>query len=431
MSNYACVIAKVDAVFPIEKADNIQIAKVLGETVVVGKYVGVGDIGVFFRAGTQLSEAYATNNNLYRDVTKNFDATQSGFFEDSRRVRAQPFLKVKSEAYFAALQSLNFAGDISTLKLGDSFEEFNEVKICNKYISEATQRMMSTKGNKPSSKNKKIRVVPYFEEHVQTNHFNSNLHNITAGDLVSIQSKRHGTSFRVGYNKVIKTLTGWKAFIQKFIPVFVTETYELTVGTRRVVLNNPEADGFHGSEAYRFEVAEELTPYLQKGMSIYGEIVGYVNGKPIMEPHKISKLKDKLYTKKYGDEIVYKYGALENTYKFHIYRITLTTEDGTSVDFTQHQVVEWCKNRGLEPAYDVVKPFIYDGDEEALKLLVSNLTERPEALTEDYHDASHISEGVIIRVDRGTNTPLFLKSKSYAFRVLEGHVEAADPEDAA
>lgn len=427
MSNYQAIIAKVDAVAPIAGADKIQIAKVLGETVVVSKDTPVGYVGVFFAPGTKLEESYCHNNNLYRHSSKNLDNTKTGFFEDAGRVRAQPFLKIKSEGYFATLESLSYTGiDISTLRVGDKFEEINGVKVCSKYLSEASLKKIKEQKSKPA----KAKLAPYFKEHVDTAQFKYDIHKIEKGNLISIQSKRHGTSQRVGYTKVLKQITGWRKWVNKLAPVFPTESYEYVVGTRRVLLGSSDAVGFHGSEQYRYDILEQLKPYLTKGMEIYLEVVGWANEKTIMPKHNISKLKDKAYTAKYGDEIVYKYGATEGTTKFHIYRITLTTDDGNAVDLTQPQLVAWCKDRGLDPAYDVVEPFLYDGDEEKLRALVDQLTERPEVLTEDYHDASHISEGVIIRVDRFTQTPLFLKSKSYAFRVLEGLTEAEDPEDA-
>jgi hypothetical protein len=144
-------------VFPINGADKIQGAKVLGETVVVSKDVGVGYVGAFFCAGTQLSEQYAHENNLYRDKEKNKDVEKAGFFENSRRVRAQPFLKLKSEAYFSNLESLIFAGDISNLKVGDKFEDFNGVNICKKYISE---RALKAIGNKSRLDN--LNTTPIF-----------------------------------------------------------------------------------------------------------------------------------------------------------------------------------------------------------------------------------------------------------------------------
>jgi len=419
MSNYKAIVGKIGTIYPIQGADNIQVAKVLGETVIVSKSLQVGYVGILFVAGTQLSEDYCRNNNLYRNKDKNVDNTKAGFFEDSRRVRAQPFMKIKSDGYFAPLESLSYIDNTYTkLKVGDSFEDISGTNVCKKYLNERAIKALKSQKSKPA----KVKTAPYFREHVDTEQFKHNLHKISKGDLVSIQSKRHGTSQRVGYMKVVSTLPKWKQAVNKVIPVFPTEKYDYLVGTRRVVLDSPDKTGYHGSEAYRFEVANMIFPHLAKGMEVYLEIVGWANGKPIMPPHNIKDLKDKAYSKKYGDQIIYKYGALEGTCKFHIYRVSLTTEDGTTVDYTQHQLAQWCKDHGFDPAFDVVEPFVYDGDEAKLVALVDNLTERPEVLTEDYHDSSHISEGVIVRVDRNTLTPLLLKSKSYVFKILEGIV---------
>jgi hypothetical protein len=227
-------------------------------------------------------------------------------------------------------------------------------------------------------------------------------------------------------------LPKWKQFINKFLPIFPEFKWDYVCGTRRVVLSSPEKEGFHGSEGYRFEWLEFLKPYMTKGMTIYGEIVGYANGKSIMATHSTKDLKNKAISKKYGDHVIYKYGCLEGTNKFHIYRITYTTEDGTHIDMTQAQLVQWCKDRNIEPSYDLVEPFVFDGDYEKLSALVEQLTEREDVLTEDYHDPSHVSEGVIVRVDRGTLTPLFLKSKSFVFKVMEGIAseKEVDVEDA-
>lgn len=118
--------------------------------------------------------------------------------------------------------------------------------------------------------------------------------------------------------------------------------------------------------------------------------------------------------------VTYKYGCKEHQNRVHVYRITLTTDDGTDIDFTQKQLVDWCNARGILPALDVVEPFIFDGDYDALAAKVEQLTERPEVMGEDYIDPTHLSEGVIVRVDRGTTTPLFLKSKNFYFKVMEG-----------
>lgn len=429
MSNYQAIVATITSTAPIPGADNIHMATVLGETVIVSKQWGVGKVGLFFPAGTQLSEAYAKENNLHRDSTLNKDPEKKGFFEASRRVRAQPFLKVKSEGFFAELESVAFAADISVLKVGDRFEGLNGVQIATKYINEKTR---NARANSQVSAKKK-RAVPTFHEHVETEQFKHNVHKLRAGDLITIQTKKHGTSARYGYHQVELTLPKWKQLVNKYIaPVFPTKEWQHVVGTRRVVLDSPDKIGFHGNEQYRYDYLEKLKPFLQKGMTVYGEIVGFANDKPIMATHSTSGLKDKAVQKKYGDTITYKYGCTEGTNKFHIYRITLVNEDGQHIDFTQAQVVAWCAAHGFASSVDLVTPFVYNGDEATLLALVDSLTEREDVLTEDFEDPSHISEGVIVRVDRGTMTPLFLKSKSYRFKVLEGIAQEieVDMEDA-
>lgn len=433
MSNYKAIIAKIDRVTPIPNADRIHLATVLGENVIVSKEWGVGHVGVLFVAGTQLSETFCSNNNLFRDAEKNADKEKKGFFEPSRRVRCQPMLGVRSEAFFADLSSLSFAGDITKLKLNDSFEEFNGVKICNKYLNEKTLRAIGNNNTKARKKD----ATPLFKEHVETAQFKQALQAIQKGDLISIQAKVHGTSQRVAYTKVMNVLPRWKEVINNVVkrfglnPLFAESQMDYVVGTRRVVLSEGK-EGFHGSEQFRYDILDQLKPYLTQGMTLYLEVAGYANGKPIMSTHSTKDLKNKELQKKYGDVITYRYGCKEHENRVHVYRITLTTEDGTDVDFTQAQLVAWCNARGILPALDVVEPFIFDGDYDTLAQKVEALTERPEAFGEDYIDPSHISEGVIVRVDRGTTTPLFLKSKNFYFKVLEGISQEleVDTEDA-
>lgn len=428
--NYTGIVAEIKRVEKIEKADNIHIAYVLGEPVIVSKEWDVGMIGLFFPTDTQLSHEFVSNNNLYRDSEQNVNKEKKGFFESNRRVRAQPFLGVKSCGFFCQLDSLDFTGSTEEYKLGDKIATLNGVEIAKKYVNEKTRRAIGNSGTKKAKKNQ----TPLFVEHVDTDQFKYNIHTIPKGALISIQAKKHGTSFRSAHTKVIHDLPKWKQMINKLIPIFPTESWDFVTGTRRVVLKNEDTnkDGFHGSESYRFEVTEALKPFLSKGMTVYGEILGYVNGKPIMGTHNTEKLKDKAFTKKYGKEMVYRYGNNEGQYSFMIYRITLTTDDGTCVDFTQPQLVQWCEDRGLTPALDVIEPFVYDGDQDKLVELVDMLTERPDVLCEDYTDPTHISEGVIIRVDHTGTRPKFYKSKSFPFKVLEGifKEDNVDVEDA-
>lgn len=164
MSDYSAIIAKIDNVAHIEGADRIQVAFVLGECVVVSKEAKVGDCGVFFQTGSQLSEAYCHHNNLFRDKEKNSDPTKSGFFEKNRHVRAQPFMKVKSQGYFAGLESLDYLKDLPPLFMGDRLSKVGEEILCCKYESEAQKR--AGVANKLKGKKVKKTLVPFFVEHV-------------------------------------------------------------------------------------------------------------------------------------------------------------------------------------------------------------------------------------------------------------------------
>lgn len=422
--NHKAIVAKITEVMPIPGADKIHVAVVLGERVIVSKEWGVGFEGILFPVDVQLSEEFCFENNLYRRSEMNKDKEKKGFFDDNRRVRAQPFLKVKSEGFFAGKECIAYAGD-SNLKLGESFDEVNGKKICQKYLTEKAKIARGNAVTKQAKKN----YAPFFEKHVDSEQFKHYAENIPKGSLLSFHAKVHGTSARMAYTKVSVDLPKWKELVNKLIPVFPTEKWEHVVGTRNVVLQDSNKEGFHGSEQFRFDVMEKVKPFLEQGMTIYGEIAGFANGKPIMPKHSVEVLKDKQFTKKYGKDVTYSYGCKEHEFRFHVYRITYLNHEGENVDFTQAQLEKWCKDRDILATVEVHPPMVYDGDSVKLRALVESLTERPELLTEDYIDPSHVSEGIIIRVDSGKMKPDFYKSKSYAFRCMEGLCKAEDPED--
>lgn len=420
---HKAIVAKIDRTVPIEGADRIQIAFVLGEQVIVSKELEVGYIGVFFPVDLQLSEEYCKQNNLFRDSSLNVDSTKKGFFENTRRVRAQPFMKVRSSGYFAGLDSLDYVGQVK-LKLGDQFDELNGIKICEKYISEkAKQRLANQK-----TKSVKVAQFPSFMKHVDSEQFKHFADRIEKGSILYFHAKVHGTSFRVGYLPKHIELPKWKKKVNRFIPIFKEKEMSYVVGTRNVIIESEEKEGYHGSEGFRFQVAEVLKPFLEEGMTVYGEIAGYANGKAIMPNHDIKALKDKRYTDKYGNVNEYSYGCPEGQFRLHVYRITRETLSGVQVDMSQAELESWCDNRGITRTIDVHPKMVYDGDVEKLRTLVEELTERPDVLTEDYINPNQIGEGIIIRVENGKTTPDFYKSKSFAFRCMEGLVDTMDIE---
>lgn len=426
------IVAAVTAVMEIPGADKIQVAVVLGEQVIVSKDVGVGYVGVFFPVDTQLSEEYCYENNLSRHGAENKNPEKLGFFDSNRRVRAARFLKVKSEGYFAGLESLSYVVDnIIPNELGQTFDEIGKYKICNKYLSQATRDAIE-KAGKTGQKMAKKDFAPLFKKHVESKQFKHEAHMIPVGALLSFHSKRHGTSGRSGITRVAIDLPRWKEiFNAKIMNIFPTEEWKHVVGSRNVTFKPTDEvrEHHHGSDSFRHDVAKQIEPFLENGMTAFYEIVGSVNGKSIMPRHDIKSLKDRAYDKKYGESVTYSYGCKEHEYKWHIYRLTHMTANGDSVDFSQKQMEVFCEANNLPYTLEVSSQEIYDGDIEKLSKKVEYLTERPDVLTEDFTDPAHLSEGIIIRIDHGGMQPKFLKSKSFAFRCCEGQTEALDPED--
>lgn len=429
------IVAKIDKLEEIPGADRIQVAYVLGERVIVSKAKQVGDIGILFPAETQLSEEYCHYNNLYRHSEKNSDPNQKGFFEDNRKVRAMKFLKTKSDAYFADCSSLDYVlrphkVDLGVhINLGDKFKEIDGRKICDKFISPQSRSSIQNRAPK-----KKIET-PLFNQHVDTEQFKYYADKIPVGSLLSFHAKVHGTSARYSHTLVKRPPKNLFERVLCNLGLRNTESWEYVAGTRRVVLweDQREKEGFNGPEAWRFEWLDKLKPYLTRGMTVYGEIAGYANGSPIMAKHDVTTLGDKRYVEKYGKEIVYKYGCPEGTNRFIIYRITYTTADGNELDFTVDQIKHWCETRGFEYTQEIWPRFtLCHGQTEYLKDLVDQVTEQEGDLTECWYDASHIAEGIVIRIDHGGTTPMFLKNKSWAFKVCEGiaNLETLDVEDA-
>jgi hypothetical protein len=62
--------------------------------------------------------------------------------------------------------------------------------------------------------------------------------------------------------------------------------YKILTGSRRVIKDFKESkQGFYNKDDFRFESSEKVAPFLQKGETLFYEIVGYVHGdSPIMPP---------------------------------------------------------------------------------------------------------------------------------------------------
>ena len=355
--NYVATVVKITTLLPLEGCDFVQAAIIMGNQVIVGKDTEVGTIGLYFPVEAQLSKEYLSNNNLYRKAELNVDPEKKGYFEENGRIRCVRFRGHKSEGLFMPLSSLNFLkSEGAGLKENDIFDELDGVEICRKYIIKTKGSNTESKKDKTAKWKSKL-VDNQFRFHEDTSMLYRNLNRIYPDDVIGITYKIHGTSGISSY-VLCKRPIPLREKIGGFLHNIYTRIsslgkqkfrledteYDYIYASRRVIKNeelNPNADHYYGDDIWGI-AHEELKPFLQKGMTFYFEIAGYLpNGGMIQKD--------------------YDYGCKEGEHKIYIYRITYTNPDGKVYEFSTLQVQDFCRKNGLNPV-----PLIFYGKAEEL-----------------------------------------------------------------
>lgn len=457
---YYAYITRLKNVRAHSNADRLKLGDCFGNTVVVSLEYQENQLGIYFPSDGQLSVEFAEHNNLVR---KKDDAGNNigGYMDpDKRNVTAIKLRGEKSDGLFLPLSSLEAFGDIAQLKEGDRIDVFNGHEICKKYIPKKQHRSGTrSEGNK--TRKHKVITAPLFTEHVDTEQLAYNLGAFDYGDIVEITLKMHGTSQRTGYLPVLKGYkrTIWdKIFRREGKPIY---DWGYVTGTRRVVLENYD-NGYYGSNEFREQHSKFFEGKLNKGETVYYEVVGFTtNGTPIMSSCENKKTQDKEFIKQYGQTTVFSYGCSPNGEQkkygnddigvfclvenvpqsdFYVYRMTFKNEDGYEVDYPPEYVRYRCEQMGCK-SVPVFERFMIP---ERSKCRFENrrlatpgeyVMERAEKFIEgpDPIGKTHLREGVVCRI---INRPRFTgyKLKSFNFRVLEGiakvESEAPDMEEA-
>lgn len=413
--SYKLIISKIDSIRKIEGADRIAAATVLGQEVVVGNDYFEGQIVCFAGTDGIFNDEFCIENNLFPTITNG--EKKGGYFAPGKaRIKAQKFKGVKSCGFAFPLSYLKYTGyDLGSLKVGDQFDELNGHKICSKYISEATNRALVNR----AKQGKKTPISLMFHEHKDTEQFRYYLADIPVGAIISLQNKKHGTSFRATYAYQELPLGMFKSLINRFLPIFPTRKREYLLGTRRVVLlpEHETKEGFHGSESFRYDILPLIKNKIPFGYSLYGEITGWANNSPIMPPHSLNKSDFKEILKDYPNPMFFSYGDPQGSKTFSLYHATFSNEDGHKIDLTWPEVKELAHKIGIKHTFELEPEFIYNGNKEELAEKVRSYLDKP-----DPEDPRHYSEGVIIRYTVG-NKVKFLKEKGFYFKLGEGIIK--------
>lgn len=332
--NYAAIVVEIKTIVQLENCDNVQAAIIMGNQVIVGKDIKVGDAGLYFPLECALSKEYLKSNNLYRKPELNEDITKKGYFEENGRIRCVKFRGHKSEGLFMPLNSIQFASKkVEEFELGSSFDELNGVPICSKYIVKQNrtpgQPGTGKKGAGKLAKESKL-IDNQFRFHDDTSMLYKNLHKIKSSDLISITYKMHGTS-GISSKVLCKKPLKWyeKALIKLGVKVVDTE-YDYIYSSRKVIKNpdlNPNAVHYYDADIWGI-AHNEIKDFLQDGMTFYYEIVGYMPSGAFIQGH-------------------YDYGCEMNKHEIRIYRITYTNPSGKVFEFSSKQVQDYCRYNGL------------------------------------------------------------------------------------
>lgn len=351
-NNYCATVVEIKNIIPIENCDNVVHTNIFGNSIIVSKDVKVGDIGLFFPLETKLSNEFLKCNNLYRKQELNIDQTKKGYFEENGRIRCVKFRGNKSEGFFIPLNCIynifmdSGKLDLNWKKIGTEFDELNDIKICEKYIPK--QFNLPSQGNgKQRNKNlvKKFNVLidNQFRLHSDTSQLGKSIHRIKQDDIISITTKLHGTS---GVSSLIlckRKLNLLEKFLIKLgIKIQDTE-YKNIWSSRKVIKNqyvypkNEKIKHFYSEDIWSL-ANNRLKDYLQKGLTFYYEIVGYL-------PYSSGYIQKG-----------YDYGCKEKEFDIYIYRITYTNTDGKVFEWSMYQIQEFCKMNRLKAV-----PLLYYG----------------------------------------------------------------------
>jgi hypothetical protein len=364
-ANYAAIVIEIKTIVALENCDNVQAAIILGNQVIIGKDITVGTIGLYFPLECQLSKEYMSINNLYRkNIGLNADPNSiGGYFEENGRIRCQKFRKNDSEGFFMPIKSVEFTGvNVDELKIGDEFDELNNIEICKKYVVKESRVQGVSVPKEKGRMNIKMKdklVDKQFKFHKDTILLYKNVDRINPETVVHISYKEHGSSSIVS-NVLIKKELKWyeKALIKIGINIPDKE-YGYIYSSGKPKSNLPKGivgkyvnkNGDFYSDNIWKETFEYLKDFLTPGLSIYYEIVGYTrSGSMIQNGYNYGCKAPTSYE-------TYTFGI---NYNIAIYRITMTNINGDAVEYSPKQVQFWCNKNGLPPVYELYYGYAKD-----------------------------------------------------------------------
>lgn len=419
MENNSAFLAKIGKLEPIEGADKIVSALITLNNVpitqvVVGKDEhNDGDTVVYFDSNLCLSFEFIDYiDKQHKDYNKEDFTSISRYLARGNRVKTIKLRGTISDGLVISCEKFESLLDSKTRKLfeeGFSFNDLSDMHVCHKYVVPVKQQPISS--SKKDRKKRKLisRVIKEnFKFHTDTAQLAKNLFKINPNMVASISRKVHGTSGICSKTKVLKKLSWYEKALKK-IGINVVDTEYFYLYASRTIIKNDllNGTGFYDVNVWQHAGEKYFTGKLHNGETVYFEIVGYLPNTQtfIQKP--------------------FDYGCLPGEYKIAVYRITLTSDDGTVSEYSWNAMKERCKELNV----DTVEEFYYgklgdmykdiDWDENwnvnFLQRLQNQFLEGDCPLCKNKVP----EEGIVLRPDSLYIEPFKLKSKRFILKESE------------
>ena len=419
MENNTCFIAKIGNFQPIEGADKIESASILLNDVPITRVVigkgeyNEGDLVVYFDSNLCLSDEFILYiDKQHKDYGKENFTSVSRYLARGNRIKTVKLRGTISDGLVISTEKFESLLDPKTRELfveGFSFNDLGDMHICHKYVAPVKQK--PTTGSKKGRKKRKLisRVIPeMFKFHCDTAQFAKNLFRVNPNTVASISRKIHGTSGICSKTKVLKKLKWYEKVLKKIGINIVDFHYDYLYASRNIIKNDLlNGTGFYSANVWQHAGEKHFTGKLHNGETVYFEIVGYLPDTQtfIQKP--------------------FDYGCLPGEYKIAVYRITLTSDDGTVSEYSWNAMKERCKELDVptvEEFYygklgDMYKDIAWDENWNVnfLQRLQNEFLEGDCPLCRNKVP----EEGIVIRPDTLYIEPYKLKSKRFILKESE------------
>ena len=375
---------QIEKIEPIEGADKIVVATILGSPIVVGAESKVGDTGYLYMPDAVLTD----------EAVEIFGESILNYVGKNRRVKAIKLKGVYSIGMFVPFNSLAHEIDGAVPESSGLWRTYNPPNV---------RAPNMQKGGVTG-----LRELPTFPMHFSTEQYLANTKRLmTAANspdtTTTISLKMHGTSQRTGNVIVEKKLNWlqrtWNSYFG-FFGEFPTMERKLLNGSRRVILSDNTENQYHSLD-FRSRVRDTIEPFIKDDEVWFYEVVGWESVNKSIMP---------------GD---FSYGVPKGDFAIYVYRIT-----HAGVDFPAEMLEDVINVLDHPKIYAVPTLMRFNGG--LPEGIIEELMELVESEAFKASNGGHLQEGLCIRVDDvDGRTPLILKYKSKAFLVEEcGH----DPE---